>query len=226
MKLGLFGGTFNPIHRCHLRVAHQVREHLALDSILFIPTGTPPHKPLASLASADHRLAMVREAVANEPGFAVSDIEVRRTAISYSIDTVLALQKEYGPSVELYFLIGLDAFLEIESWKHPSALLQACHFVVIGRPGSAFSRLKKLELLPPLPSERLQALDTGVTERMEFPLSPARTLFLQSLPPCPISASAVRDRIRHGIPCEDWLPVRVHSYIMRFGLYKEASDRA
>ncbi len=226
MKLGLFGGTFNPIHRCHLTVARQVRERLGLDSILFIPTGTPPHKPLGSLAPADHRLAMAREAVADEPGFAVSDIEVRRTTTSYSIDTVRALQQERGPATELYFIIGLDAFLEIHTWKQAPDLLRSCHFVVIGRPGSAFGRLMTLSLLPPLSPELLRAIDTGLKEDAEVPLPSNRTLFLLSLQPCPISASAIRDRLRRGLPCDDWLPVRVHSYIMRFGLYKEASDRA
>lgn len=226
MKLGLFGGTFNPIHRCHLIVARQVQERLGLDSILFIPSGVPPHKPADVLAPAAHRLAMVREAIIDQPGFAVSDIEIRRATTSYSIDTVRALQEERGPSAELFFVIGLDAFLEISTWKQAPDLLRACHFVVIGRPGSVFSRLNSIDLLPSMPSERLHALDAGVEERADIALDAARTLVLLSLPPCPISASAIRDRIRRGVPCDDWLPLRVHSYIMRVGLYKEASDRA
>lgn len=226
MKLGLFGGTFNPIHRCHLTLARQVRERLHLESILFIPTGAPPHKHPESLAPAHHRLAMVREAIAGKPGFAVSDIEVRRAATSYSIDTVRVLQDDFGPSAELFFLIGLDAFLDISTWKQAAELLQACHFVVIGRPGSRFSRLGTLSLLPSIPNESLQALDAGIRERLDLVTSPNRTLILLQLPPCPISASVIRDRIRRGEPCDHWLPVQVQSYIMRFGLYKEASDRA
>ena len=226
MKIGLFGGAFNPIHRCHLTVARQVREQLRLDSILFVPTGTPPHKPVESLAPAEHRVAMVRLAISDEPGFALSDIEVRRATTSYSIDTVRTLRAELGPSTDLFFLIGLDAFLDLSTWKEPAALLQACRFVVIGRPGSDFTRVNGLGLLPKIEAQRLHALDAGAETQVDIPLSPGSALTLLRLPPCPISASAIRDRISRGLPCGDWLPALVHSYIMRVRLYKEDSDRA
>ncbi|MBI5853992.1 MAG: nicotinate (nicotinamide) nucleotide adenylyltransferase [Nitrospirae bacterium] len=226
MKIGLFGGTFNPIHRCHLTIARQVRDRLALDSILFIPTGTPPHKQLKSLAPAHHRLAMVREAIAEEPTFSATDLEVHRASPSYSIDTVRALQQKYGQGVELFFLIGLDAFLDIPTWKQAPDLLRTCHFVVIGRPGSQFIRLATLTLLPHISDESLRALDAGTVDRVDVPIEATAHLILLALAPCPVSASDVRSRLRRGLNLGDVLPVQVESYIMRFGLYKEAADLA
>jgi nicotinate-nucleotide adenylyltransferase len=226
MRVGLFGGTFNPIHRCHLTLAGQVRDRLSLDQVLFVPAGTPPHKPPASLAPAHHRVAMVREAIADDPTFAVSDIEARRAETSYSIDTVRRLQQERAPADRWFFLIGLDAFLDIATWKDPAQLLRTCGFVVIGRPGSNFIRLRTVQVLPAIPEETLRALDAGAQTRADVAIPPDQSLTLLQLPPCPISASAVRDRIRRGESCGDWLPLPVQSYIMRTGLYKEASDRA
>ena len=226
MKIGLFGGTFNPIHRCHLTMAHQVRDRLTLDSILFIPTGTPPHKQLESLAPAHHRLAMVREAIAEEPTFSVTDLEVRRTSPSYSIDTVRALQQEYGQGAEIFFLIGLDAFLDIPTWKQAPDLLRTCHVVVIGRPGFQFTSLATLALLPHISDESLRALDGRTVDRVDVPIEATAHLILLALAPCPVSASDVRNRLRLGLNLGDVLPVQVESYIMRLGLYKETTDLA
>ncbi|MBX3345648.1 MAG: nicotinate (nicotinamide) nucleotide adenylyltransferase, partial [Nitrospira sp.] len=117
MRLGLLGGSFNPVHRCHLSIAQSARQLLALDRVLFIPTGDPPHKQSGTLAEARHRYRMVELAIRGIPEFALTDIEIRRTGKSYSIDTVRAIQQEYGPDTSLFFIIGLDAFLDLPSWK-------------------------------------------------------------------------------------------------------------
>ena len=226
MRIGLFGGAFNPIHRCHLTIADQVRERLSLDQILFIPTGTPPHKRADTLAPADHRLEMVRLAIHGHPGFAVSDLEIQRPGNSYSVDTVTSLQSRYGPGTDLLFLIGLDAFLQISTWHRPSDLLHACRFVVFGRPGQMFRLVAGLPLLPPLRLEGLEALDSGRADRLDVPEEGRRGITLLRLPPCPISASDIRERVRGGRSLTDLLPPQVESYIIQAKLYREDTDHA
>ncbi|CAI4030941.1 putative nicotinate-nucleotide adenylyltransferase [Nitrospira tepida] len=220
-KIGLLGGTFNPIHRCHLTLAHDVRQRLNLDQILFIPTGDPPHKHAVDLAPAEDRLAMVTLALEGEPGLAVSDLEIRRPGISYSIDTVTLLQQEWGASAELYFLVGLDAFLDLSTWRRAGDLLSSCHFVVVSRAGASFTELSRVELLPPLDNVALRDLESSRTDSLVFELPAARRLFLLAIPPCLVSATLIRERIRLGAGLDGLLPAQVESYILRKGLYRE-----
>ena len=126
------------MHNGHLAIARQTRETLGLDQILFIPTSQPPHKPNGSLAPAQDRYEMVQIAIASDLAFAISDIEIRRPGKSYTIDTVRLLQQEYGAQTQLFFLIGLDAFLDFPSWRDPQTLLKLCSFVILSRPGLSF----------------------------------------------------------------------------------------
>lgn len=224
MRIGLFGGTFNPVHNCHLTIAAQVRERLSLDRILFIPTGDPPHKPQDNLAPARHRLEMVRLAVADHPTLDVSDVEVRRPEKSYSIDTVRALRNHYGGSTDLVFIIGLDAFVEFPSWRQAPELLSLCHFAVVSRTGKAFAALADRPPLPPIPRQALDSLDRGTQDRLEAPTPNGMRLTLLRLPPCDISASDIRRRIRSRTAVADLLPASVESYIMRARLYQEEPD--
>jgi nicotinate-nucleotide adenylyltransferase len=224
MRIGLFGGTFNPIHNCHLTIAAQVRERLSLDRILFIPTGDPPHKPQESLAPAHHRLEMVRLAIAADPSSAASDVEVRRPEKSYSIDTVRALRNQYGASADLVLIVGLDAFVEFPGWRQASSLLPLCHFAVVSRTGQAFAALADRPPLPPIPRPDLEALDSGAQDRLEVPISNGTRLTLLRLPPCDISASDIRRRIRSRTGVAHLLPAPVESYIMRARLYQEEPD--
>lgn len=225
MHIGLFGGTFNPIHRCHLTIAAQIRERLSLDQILFIPTGDPPHKPQDNLAPASHRLEMVRLAIAADPAFAVSDIEVRRAAKSYSIDTVRALRDHYGTSADLSFIIGLDAFLEFPSWRQAPDLLRLCHFIVVSRTGRSFAPLADRPPLPAISRQALESLDRRTQDRLDVPLPEGTHLTCVRLPPCDISASDIRQRLRSRMSVASLLPVSVESYIMRVRLYQEEPDR-
>jgi nicotinate-nucleotide adenylyltransferase len=220
MRLGLLGGSFNPVHNGHLAIARQTREALGLDQILFIPANLPPHKPNGSLAPAQDRYEMVRLAVASDPSLAISDVEIRRPGKSYSIDTIRLLQQEYGVQTQLFFLIGLDAFLDFPSWRDPQTLLELCQFVVLSRPGLSFRSLSTVALLPPIPYPSLADLDAGRISRIEAPLG-KHGLTCLKLPPCLISASDIRSRIRQGLPVANLLPPLVESYILQHHLYQE-----
>ena len=224
MRLGLLGGSFNPVHNGHLAIARQTREALGFDQILFIPTSHPPHKPNGSLAPAQDRYEMVRLAIASDPSLAISDVEIRRPGKSYSIDTIRLLQQEFGSQTQLYFVIGLDAFLDFPSWRDPLTLLKLCSFVVLSRPGLSFRSLSTVALLPPIPYPALADLDAGRISRIEAPLGKQRLTFLK-LPPCPISASDIRAGIRQGLPMANLLPPLVESYILRHHLYHEERNR-
>jgi nicotinate-nucleotide adenylyltransferase len=225
MKLGLLGGSFNPIHKCHLAIAHATRSLLQLDRVLFIPTGDPPHKPPGSFAAAHHRYRMVELAVEGEPSFSVTDLELRRPGKSYTIDTVRAIQAEHGPETELYFIVGLDAFLDVPSWKDSDSLLRLCHFVVVSRPAVRFASLAAHDLVRPWPRSVLHALDSGRQDRADLSLSSHTHLILLRLPPCDVSASEIRMRLRQKSSLANLLPARVESYILKHGLYAEDADR-
>jgi nicotinate-nucleotide adenylyltransferase len=225
LKLGLLGGSFNPIHNGHLAIAHLVRDKLRLDQVLFIPTGDPPHKLGGSLAPAKDRYEMVRLALADAASFDLSDIEIRRTGKSYSIDTIRELQRRFGSSTELYFLIGLDAFLDLPDWKEPMELLRACRFVVVPRPGQSFRSLAGMPLLPPLDSRALAQLDAGALQQLDVAIPSCRSLVCLPIPPCSISSSDIRQRIRQGTTTANMLPPPVESYILQHRLYQEGCDR-
>jgi nicotinate-nucleotide adenylyltransferase len=219
MRLGLFGGTFNPIHNGHLAIARQTREALGLDQILFIPTSDPPHKTHDSLAPAKDRYEMVRLAIASNPLFSISDVEFRRAGKSYSIDTIRVVQQEQGADTTLFFLIGLDAFLDFPSWREPEILLSLCSFVVISRPGLSFQSLATMALLPPLPIESLADLDAGRRSIWEVEIGMQRLICLR-LPPSEVSASDIRRRIGKKMPVANLLPPLVESYILHHHLYE------
>jgi nicotinate-nucleotide adenylyltransferase len=218
MNIGLFGGTFNPIHTCHLTVADQVRRLMALDRILFIPAGTPPFKA-AALAPASDRLEMTRLAVQPYPWAEVSAIEIERQGPSYSVETVAALRHE-RPDDALFFLVGADAFADILGWRDYQRLLTLCEFVVIARPNRTFLSLRELPLLAQEEPARLQALDRGELTQERVSLSAGGRVWLVHLPPCPVSSTQVRAAMQAGQPVEALLPESVGSYILRKGLYR------
>ena len=145
-KIGLFGGTFNPIHLGHLRSAEEICESFQLDQVIFIPASHPPHKKKEGLLPAPLRAEMVRLAVSDNPRFSFSEIELERPGKSYSLDTIEHFRHHFGPQTHLYFILGLDAFLEISTWKEYAALFGLCHFVVMTRPG--FEKYFIREYLP------------------------------------------------------------------------------
>jgi len=220
MHIGLFGGTFNPIHSCHLLIAEQVQTELKLDQVTFMPTGDPPHKMPTALAPASHRLAMVHIALEGYPTFTASDLEVQSPGISYTIDTVTILKQKHSPDTEWSFIVGLDAFFDFPSWKQAAHLLTLCHFIVCSRPGTHFRTLTSTEGLPAIPLPDLGELDTGQTNRMDVELPTGKHLTLLSLPPCEASASTIRNEVSEGRSVSHWLPASVESYIMNHRLYQ------
>lgn len=217
-RIGLLGGTFNPIHNAHLAIARQAREMLELDRVVMIPSGDPPHKPSNGLASAKDRYEMVRLALASDPYLVISDVEVRRSGKSYSIDTVRLLQQEFGNETRLHFLIGLDAFLEFATWREPETLLTLCSFVVLSRPGLSFQALSTLPLIPRLTQASLMDLDQGRTVRLDVQIG-LQSLICLRVPPSTVSASDIRGRIARGASTANLLPPAVESYILQHHIY-------
>ena len=220
MFIGLLGGSFNPIHNWHLHIANYVYNTLALDRVIFLPTGDPPHKPAGSLAPAHHRLAMVELATEPHKSFVVDDREIRLSTASYSVDTITQLKKEFPSGTELGFIIGLDAFLELPSWKQAPHLFDLCHFIVCSRPGVTFTQLQSLPLLPPISLSSLQSLDQQNITRLDIAHPSEKRIILLSIPPCEISASLIRKQVALKRPIGSWLPPTVESYIILHQLYQ------
>lgn len=219
MRRGLYGGAFNPIHRCHLLVAETARNRLGIETVLFIPTGDPPHKPSSDVIPAAHRLEMVRLAIAPFPYFQVSDIETRRPAKSYTIDTLRELHTIQPAGTRFLFIIGLDAFTEIASWREPERLLELCEFAVVSRPGSLFKSLKNLSILGIEDTAPLDRLDAGQVEVQEVRLKSGQSLWGLPIPPCNASAQDIRKRLKHRQNLENLLPAGVESYILQHNLF-------
>jgi len=213
MRLGLFGGTFNPIHYGHLRAAEEVLEALKLSQVWFIPAALPPHKSAAAVTSFEVRLAMTRLAVGREKRLAVSDIEGRRPGKSYSVETLRRLREEFGPQGELYFILGLDSLLEIATWKDYRELFTLSHFVVLDRPG--YDKSLAEEVLRREVHGDFQKLPDG--SGFQHP-SGCRVIF-QETTLLDISATQIRRLVREGKSIRFLLPEGVRRFILKNRLY-------
>lgn len=222
LNVGLFGGTFDPIHRGHLTVARAAQQRFQLGKVLFVPAATPPHKRDQQLASYPHRYAMVSLAVQGDKGFVPSAIESheeRGDAPSYSIETVRRLKKQLKKSDRLFFLIGMDAFKEFATWREPEALLRETEFIVMNRPGWSLG-----EVGASLPeSVRPPA---AVTKAMQH--QPATgdivlkvaTLHLLTDVSEKISATQIRKAAQSGRKLDSLVGPAVAEYIRKTGLYR------
>jgi len=219
MKVGIFGGTFNPIHYGHLRAAEEVREKLAIDKILFIPSGNPPLK-IKDIAPARHRVAMAKIAVRNDRLFELSDIESRLPGKSYTVKTVEALQKE-NPQVEFSLILGIDAFLDIPNWWHPEVLIALTNFVIISRPGLRFEDLKASPYMK-INRQTLLKFDRKETEQYSATLKSGKKAVLVNITPIGISSTEIRNLVREGKSLKYLLPAEVQSYIITYKLYRSA----
>ena len=213
-RLGLFGGTFNPIHYGHLRSAEEVSEALDLSRVWFIPAALPPHKTGAEVTPFEVRLAMTRLAVGRHPRLAVSDAEGRRPGKSYSIETLRHFRKEFGPRAELYFILGLDAMLEIALWKDYRELFTLSHFVVLDRPG--YDRELLGELLTKEVHPEFRPLSSGGGFRHPG----GNLVLLQATTLMDISATRIRSLVRQGGSIRYLLPDPVRRFILKNTLYK------
>ncbi len=236
MKLGLFGGTFDPVHSGHLKSAQEVREAYALDEVCFVPCGVPPHRNARPGAAAHHRLEMVRLAVADNLGLSVSDLEVMRPGASYSIDTVRHFAARLAPGDALYLILGLDAFLLIGSWKDWRELLALTHVIVTSRPG--FGGELPYDKIPvvvreafcydPLDFEgRLDfegTLHFDGTVRSGFRNEFGREILFKRLTDVSVSASAIRELLGKGKSIRNLVPSEVRRYVKDHHLYHELQE--
>jgi len=207
MKIGILGGTFNPIHNAHLRVAETTLDRLSLDRIMFIPAATPPHKPLDGEISFLHRQAMVELAIADNPHFMVSDIEQQRGGTSYTIDTLRQLRLA-APDDEFFFIVGSDSFLEISSWYSVAEIFSASNIVVVERPEAVIS-----ELTEPLPVA-IRSEFCYLRNEMRLTHRSGFSVFYLPDTPLAISSSAVRQLVREGRSIRYLVPDRVARYIL------------
>jgi len=205
-KVGILGGTFNPVHLGHIILAYDAMEHFRLDELLFLPCSSPPHKQARNMALAGHRLAMLKAAVRPEPRFKVLSLEIERGGKSYSVDTLKALKAE-RPSDRFFFVIGADMLLELHTWKNVYELLELCEFVTMDRPGSSLKSLRRggLKLHAPWPGRLRKNIFKG--HRVD------------------ISSSEIRKRVAKGRPFRHLVPPAVERYILANKLYRTKESR-
>lgn len=220
MKIGLFGGTFNPIHFGHLRAALEVQEGFALDKLFLIPAAVPPHKAQGGVAAAADRLRMLTLAVEGAPGLAVSDVETRREGPSYTIDTVRHFRNELPAGTEIFLLVGWDAFLEIDTWKSFRKLMALVPLIVISRPDAANrsgepdrQALQEFIRSRISPECTLSAAPAGV----RAPGIQGVTLF--PVTALDVSSRRIRDLINTKRSIRFLVPESVRQYIKTKGLY-------
>ena len=219
--VGVFGGTFNPIHSGHLRAAEEVVEALDLERMIFVPCAQPPHKkPHAGdvIAKSVDRLAWVRLAIADNPRFEVDPIEVEREGVSYMVDTLRKLTARLGGEPPA-FVIGRDAFAEIDSWREPTALFTLAHFVVITRPGARSGSLASF--LPKGVARDVELSEDGRSGRHRRAGTQIRLLEIAALD---ISASDIRARLRERRSLRYLLPEAVRDAVVRSAAYAAAED--
>jgi nicotinate-nucleotide adenylyltransferase len=215
-RVGIFGGTFNPIHLGHLYAAEQVLEALGLEHMIFVPSGEPPHKTGSQedpIAPAELRLAWVRAAIAGNPRFAVDALEVERGGTSYSVETLRTLGKQIAPDLPV-FVLGEDAFAEVGTWREPDALFTLANFAVITRPGRPADAAR--HWLPARVQGDFELARDGRSARHRAAGSWARLLEIAALD---ISASEIRARLRSGRSVRYLLPEGILEAVLKSRVY-------
>jgi nicotinate-nucleotide adenylyltransferase len=210
-RIGLFGGTFNPVHLGHLRGAEEIRGAFGLQEMIFIPVAIPPHKAAEGVVEAKHRLEMVRLATSANPGFITSELELSRPGKSYSIDTLHYFRERHGDC--LFFILGGDAFMEIETWKEFQSLFSLSNFIVMTRPG--------FERTPSQPPEVLASVFRYEPEVKGFVHVSGHTLYFKEITYLDISSTRIRELIGKGESVRYLIPFEVEAYILAQGLYRK-----
>jgi nicotinate-nucleotide adenylyltransferase len=213
--IGILGGTFNPIHYGHLRMAQELAEGLAIDAIRFIPAANPPHKSTHNI-SASHRAAMVDLAIANNPLFHLDEQELKRTGHSYTMDTLLNLREELGHETSIILFMGSDAFTQFDTWHRWQEIMTQCHIALVQRPQAS-----KIESNHQLSSTLENFLHSHYTEISDdLHASPAGHITMQQITALDISSTAIRDAFQHGNSIRYLMPDSVIDYIQTHQLYK------
>lgn len=198
MRIGIFGGTFDPIHFGHLVAAEEARAVLNLERVLIVPAGQPPHKASRPISPSEHRLAMAELAIASNPHFVLSRVDLDRPGPHYSVDTVTRLRRELGPG-DIFFIVGMDSLMELPTWHEPERLMGLCYIVGVNRPGYRYD-LAPLEQAVPGISAHIMVLEAPQLE---------------------ISSHELQERVHRGLPIKYQLPEAVEEYICRNKLYSE-----
>lgn len=199
LRLGVMGGTFDPIHYGHLVTAEEALVQFNLDRVMFMPTGRPVRKTHTDVSSSEDRYLMTVLATASNPDFEVSRLEIDRPGDTYTVDTMTALRERLGPQAEIFFITGADAVAEILTWKDAERFAGLCTFIAATRPG--------FDAAASLPAGR-EGTAVPRVERMEVPA-------------LAISSSDIRRRVRERRPVRYLLPEAVNAYIAKAGLYRE-----
>lgn len=219
-RIGLFGGTFNPIHLGHLRAALEVKQGFNLDQIFLIPAAIPPHKVSGEVVNARDRIEMIKLAVSEDGDLAVSDVELKRSGASYTIDTVNHFKQTLPENTRIYLIMGLDAFLEIDTWKSYNQLLEQIPLIVITRPNSIAEHQD---------ADR-QALENELKSRISpnYSFSKSKSCYEQNgkqpihffeVTALDISSTKIRELIKRGASINYLVPPRVAEFIVKKGLY-------
>ncbi len=210
VRVGVLGGTFDPIHVGHLAAARVAQDTLRLTEVRFIPSHHPPHRPGAPLAPGHARLAMIELAIEDTPGWRASDLELARRGTSYTYDTLTALHAEGLKPSQIFFILGADAFAEIRTWSRYPAVLDAGHFVVIERHGTKLRRIP--ELVPEIAPRLVTPDELVASERTHI-------VFIEADTP-EVSSTMVREHVRRGNDVGDLVTRGVADFITRHGLYR------
>ena len=198
MNIGVLGGTFDPVHRGHLSIAEEAGTRLNLAEIIFVPSGQPWQKVGRTITPTEHRLQMLRLAIANKPHFKLATLEIERAGPTYTIDTIVELQEQLDRGDELFFILGWDSLAGLPEWQDPRGLIKLCYLVAAPRPGYPRPDLKAMEELIPGLSQRVMLMDK---------------------PEVDISASTIRDRVARGLSVRHLVPEPVNRYIKQHKLY-------
>lgn len=201
VRVGIVGGTFDPIHYGHLALAEECRVVLGLDLVLFMPAGEPPHKRGRAISSAADRVAMVELAIASNPSFRLSRVDVDRGGPSFTVGALEELRREWGAEAQLWFVMGADSLAEILTWREPERLLRLARVAAVNRPGA-----------PDPEPARLEGRLPGAASRID----------VVEIPDLAISATDLRARVAAGRPITYQLPEPVEAYLRRRGLYARA----
>jgi nicotinate-nucleotide adenylyltransferase len=212
LKLGILGGTFDPIHLGHLRSAEEIGQHLALEKVYLIPSALPPHKTKTPVTPFHHRLAMTRLGTDCSGLLETMDLEGNRPGFSYSIETLQELHEVLGPAPELFFILGMDAFLEINTWRDYKRLFDYAHFVILSRAGCRNQGLDAL-----FSDLDIKGPTKGTGDHFEAPSG--RDIFLLTPTRMEISSTNIRNMVKEDKSIHFLVPEAVRAYIIEKGLY-------